>query len=91
MPSARYKSGLQSSMSLGLMNLHEFFLNCAHVEKRFFETTFSTQIDNKHAFENSFNFEGVNIVFSNWHHEFSLNKGNQWDYYNTCYGFNSKD
>jgi hypothetical protein len=51
------------------MNLHEFLLNFAHVGNGFFETTFSIEIGNKHARENSFNYEGMNVVFSNWHLE----------------------
>jgi hypothetical protein len=73
------------------MNLHEFFLNFAHVRNGFFETTFSIEIGSKHALENSFNYEGVNVVFPNWHPEFSSNKENQLHYYNTCCGFNFKD
>jgi hypothetical protein len=73
------------------MNLHKFLLNFAHVGNGLFETTFSIEIGNEHAFENSFNYEGMNVMFSNWYHEFSPNKGNQLHHYNTCYGFNSKD
>ncbi len=52
------------------MNLHEFFVNFARVGIGFFETTFSIETYNKHALENSFNYEGVNVVFSNWHLDF---------------------
>jgi len=73
------------------MNLHEFLLNFAQVGNGFFETTFSIEIGNKHAHENSFNYEGMNVVFSNKHPEFYSNKENQLHYYNTYNGFNFKD
>jgi hypothetical protein len=68
-----------------------FSLILIHVGNGFFETTFSIEIGNKHAVENSFNYEGLSVVFSNWHLEFSPNKENQLHYYNTYCGFNSKD
>ncbi len=44
-------------------NLHESLHNFVQVGNGFFETTFSTEAGNKHTFENSFNYERVNVVF----------------------------
>jgi hypothetical protein len=40
----------------------------------FFEITFSIKRGNKHALKNSFNYEGINVVFLAWHLGFSSNK-----------------
>jgi hypothetical protein len=57
--------GLKALQAWAFMNLHESLHNFAQVGNGFFETTFSTKVGNKHALENSFNYERMNIVFSN--------------------------
>jgi hypothetical protein len=47
------------------MNLHESLHNFAQVGIGFFEATFSTKVGNKHALENSLNYERVDVDFSN--------------------------
>jgi len=53
------------------MNLHESLHNFVQVGNCFFEITFSIKIGNKHALENSFNYEGMLLT---WHLGFSSNK-----------------
>jgi hypothetical protein len=43
--------GFKVLWAWAFMNLHEFLFNFSHVGSGFFETTFSIEIDNKHAFE----------------------------------------
>jgi len=55
-------------------NLHESLHNFVQVGNCFFEITFLIKIDNKHALENSFNYEGINVMLLAWHLGFSSNK-----------------
>lgn len=54
--------------------MHESFHNFAQVGNGFFEITFSIKIGSKHAFENSFNYDGINLILLAWHLGFSSNK-----------------
>jgi hypothetical protein len=54
--------------------LHKSFHIFAQVGNGFFKITFSIKIGSKHALENSFNYEGINVMLLTWHLGFSSNK-----------------